>query len=164
MPASIPDILQNIEDQLPAFWRLVTATTFVMGFFFALRAFMEFKVYGELRVMMSQSTNVMKPLSTLFLAVMFLFWPDVIHNAVTSLFGSPDIAPGTGSKIFVILGHLVQLIGFISFIRGWLLLGRAAHQGGQQPGMVSKGIAHIIGGVLAVNIFQTWKLVEALFT
>jgi hypothetical protein len=44
----------------------------------------------------------------------------------------------------------MQFIGFLAFLRGWLMI---AHSGqpGVQPGSISKGIIHIIGGILAIN-------------
>lgn len=166
--ASIPDIIKHLHDQLPDFWRLTTAVTFVMGLFFAFRSFFEFKIYGEMRVMMSHSTNVMKPLSTLVVAIILLFWPDVVQHAMVTFFQEkrPWTPEGHGfdpTSIYVMIGQVVQLLGFIAFIRGWILLARAAHQGGQQPGIIGKGITHIVGGVLAINIFETWRIIQATF-
>ncbi len=165
---NIPDIIKHLSEQVPDFWRLTTAVTFVMGLFFTLRSFFEFKIYGEMRVMMSSSTNIMKPLSTLLVAIMLLFWPDVVHNAMITFFQHPRPYSATHegfdiSSIYVILGHVIQIVGFIAFIRGWILLARSAHQGGQQPGMIGKGITHIMGGIFAVNIFETWRIIQATF-
>jgi intracellular multiplication protein IcmC len=165
---SIPDIIRHLNDQVPDFWRLATAVTFVMGLFFAFRSFFEFKIYGEMRVMMAHSTNVMKPLSTLIVAIVLLFWPDMIHQAMLTFFqhGRPYAAGEQGfdpSSVYTMIGHLIQIVGFIAFVRGWILLARAAHQGGQQPGMLGKGITHIIGGIFAVNIFETWRVIQATF-
>ena len=44
----------------------------------------------------------------------------------------------------------MQFIGFLAFLRGWFII---AHSGqpGVQPGSISKGIIHIVGGILAIN-------------
>ena len=165
---SIPDVIRHLNDQVPDFWRLATAVTFVMGLFFAFRAFFEFKIYGEMRVMMSYSTNIMKPLSTLIVAIMLLFWPGIVHNTMITFFQHPrPYGPGSQgfdpSSIYTMMGNIIQLVGFIAFIRGWILLARAAHQGGQQPGMIGKGITHIVAGIFAVNIFETWRIIQATF-
>ncbi|MGD9108486.1 MAG: type IV secretion protein IcmC [Gammaproteobacteria bacterium] len=162
------DIIKHLNEQVPDFWRLATAVTFVMGLFFAFKSFFEFKIYGEMRVMMSYSTNIMKPLSTLIVAVVLLFWPDVIHHTMYTFFQHtrPYSAGQEGfdpTATYVMAGHIVQIIGFVAFIRGWVLLARAAHSGGQQPGMVGKGITHLIGGIFAVNIFETWRIIQATF-
>jgi intracellular multiplication protein IcmC len=49
---------------------------------------------------------------------------------------------------------IIQLIGMIALLRGFLILSKATGQGAQ-PGTISKGFIHIIGGVLAVNIVAT---------
>ena len=165
---TIPDIIKHLNDQVPDFWRLATAVTYTMGLFFAFRSFFEFKIYGEMRVMMSYSTNIMKPLSTLIVAIILLFWPDMLHHSLMTFFSHPrPYAPGRSGfdpgSIYAMIGNIVQIIGFIAFIRGWVILARAAHQGGQQPGIIGKGISHIVGGVFAINIFQTWRIVQATF-
>ncbi len=44
----------------------------------------------------------------------------------------------------------MQFIGFLAFMRGWMLIAHAG-QPGVQPGSISKGIIHIVGGILAIN-------------
>ena len=56
-----------------------------------------------------------------------------------------------------ILG-VIQIIGIISFIRGWVMLAKATNPG-QQPGAISKGITHVVGGILAVNIYTFIEVV-----
>lgn len=46
--------------------------------------------------------------------------------------------------------QFIQLVGLISFIRGWFILSQAGGSGAQQ-GSFGKGIVHIIGGILAIN-------------
>lgn len=43
----------------------------------------------------------------------------------------------------------IQIIGVISFLRGWLII-KAAMEGGQAT--IPQGITHIVGGAMAVNI------------
>ena len=43
---------------------------------------------------------------------------------------------------------------------GFLILTKATGQGAQ-PGTISKGFVHIIGGVLAINIVQTINMLQA---
>ena len=48
----------------------------------------------------------------------------------------------------------IQVIGLIAFLRGWLLITKSTGEQ-PQPGAVSKGFIHVIGGVLAINITCT---------
>ena len=53
---------------------------------------------------------------------------------------------------------LLQVIGVISFVRGWVLLARSQGQG-SQPGSMGKGVIHIFGGVMLMNIVATVNIV-----
>jgi len=71
----------------------------------------------------------------------------------TDLFGYAS-ANGIGdqwSQFSNTLLLFVQLIGFLSFIRGWFIIAGTAQQS-QQGATMGKGLTHIIGGVLAINL------------
>ncbi len=53
---------------------------------------------------------------------------------------------------------IVQLIGVIAFIRGLVLLTHIGHGHGQQ-GSVGKAAAHIIAGILCINLYQFLQVV-----
>lgn len=44
----------------------------------------------------------------------------------------------------------MEFIGFLAFLRGWFIIAQSG-QPGVQPGSISKGIIHIVGGILAIN-------------
>ena len=52
----------------------------------------------------------------------------------------------------------IQLVGFIAFVRGWFILSSAASPGGAQQGAFSKGLTHIIGGIIAINFVPFMRL------
>ncbi len=53
----------------------------------------------------------------------------------------------------------MEFIGFIAFIRGWFMIANAG-QPGVQPGTISKGIIHIVGGILAINFLPLVQAVQ----
>ncbi len=55
----------------------------------------------------------------------------------------------------------VQVIGFIAFIRGWLIIKNAVEGAGQAT--VPQGLTHIIGGTMAINIGTMIQLFDATF-
>ncbi len=166
--ASLGTILQNIVNELPGLWRFITAATYLAGFWCAFRAMYELKEYGELRMMMSVHTDMRKPLTELFVAIILLYWPSLLQVMLQSTFGSPNILAYTapsGSQyklMFELAGRIVQFIGFVSFIRGWVLFTHIGSHGGQ-PGMFGKATAHVFAGLLAINIFGTWQMLEKIF-
>ena len=50
----------------------------------------------------------------------------------------------------------MRVIGAISFIRGWVILTRVSKHA--QPGTFGKGLTHVIAGILAINIYETWEI------
>ena len=74
---------------------------------------------------------------------------------------NPIAYPGGKSQYTLLIqvcGNIIQIIGFIAFVRGWVLLARIGQQG-SRPGELGKAIMHMIGGLLAANMFGTWKLI-----
>ncbi|OGT22635.1 MAG: hypothetical protein A3C55_04225 [Gammaproteobacteria bacterium RIFCSPHIGHO2_02_FULL_42_13] len=166
--ASLAQILQNLNNELPGLWRFVTAATYLAGFWCAFRAMYELKEYGELRMMMSVHTDMRKPLTELLVAIVLLYWPSLLGAMLKSTFGSPNILayPGPTNTqyelMFKLAGGIVQFIGFVAFIRGWVLFTHIGSHGGQ-PGMFGKAVAHVFAGLLAINIFGTWQILETIF-
>lgn len=69
---------------------------------------------------------------------------------------------GTGNMAAAVTGVLtfIRMIGYIAFIRGWLMLNQSA-QG--KDGMMSRALTHICGGVAAINIKTTAYMLAATF-
>lgn len=56
----------------------------------------------------------------------------------------------------------IRMIGYIAFIRGWLML-NAAGQGQAKDGMIGRGLTHLGGGVACINITIVAKILAATF-
>ena len=54
-----------------------------------------------------------------------------------------------------------QIIGFISFIRGWLILKNSVEGTGQAT--MAQGLTHIFGGALAINIYYILNVLDYTF-
>jgi len=57
----------------------------------------------------------------------------------------------------------VQLIGAISFVRGWLIMKKVMEGGASGNVTLSAGLTHILGGCLALNIYAFLLLMDATF-
>ena len=169
------DILRNIASTLEPVEKMITGIAYVIGIAFAFKAIYSLKAYGEARSMMSSNTaNMKEPLTYLFVAGIFIYLPAAMNLLMTTTFGNDVIlqyAPlnssnstinalfGSSSTVGKPLTMIIQVIGLIAFIRGWLLIARASGQGGQ-PGSTGKGLMHVFGGILAVNIVKTLEIVN----
>lgn len=69
---------------------------------------------------------------------------------------------GSGNMAAAITGVLtfIRMIGYIAFIRGWLMLNQSA-QG--KDGMMSRAFTHIGGGIAAINVKTTAYMLAATF-
>ena len=66
---------------------------------------------------------------------------------------------GAGSSVGKPLTLIIQTVGLAAFVRGWLLIARGA-SGGQQQGGMGKGLVHVLGGIMAINIVQTVTIIN----
>ncbi|WED43628.1 type IV secretion protein IcmC [Legionella cardiaca] len=168
------DILNNIANNLIPVERLVTGAAYLIGLAFAFKAIYSLKVYGEARTMMSSNTSIKEPLAYLLVAGIFIYFPTGLAILLQTTFGSSSIlqyAPvdsnnyaitavfGSGSTIGRPLAIIIQTIGVIAFVRGWVLIARSTSQG-QPPGGTGKGLIHVFGGILAMNIVATLQIVN----
>lgn len=69
---------------------------------------------------------------------------------------------GSGTMAAAITGVLtfIRMIGYIAFIRGWLMLNQSA-QG--KEGMMTRAFTHIGGGIAAINVKTTAYMLAATF-
>ncbi|KTC86352.1 hypothetical protein [Legionella brunensis] len=168
------DILNNIANNLLPVERLVTGAAYLIGLAFAFKAIYSLKAYGESRTMMSTSTSIKEPLAYLLVAGIFIYFPTGLAILLQTTFGSSSIlqyAPvnsdnqaitavfGTGSTIGRPIAIIIQTLGVIAFVRGWVLIARSASQG-QPPGGTGKGLVHVFGGILAMNIVATLQIIN----
>ncbi|WP_133129397.1 type IV secretion protein IcmC [Legionella yabuuchiae] len=168
------DILTNIAKNLEPVDRLLTGAAYLIGLSFAFKAIYTLKVYGEARTMMSSHTSIKEPVMYIFVAGIFLFIPTAFQMLLNTAFGYTNVlayAPvnssnntldalfGPNSAVGRPLSMLIQTIGLIAFIRGWVLVARSAAQG-QPPGGTGKGLMHVFGGILAMNIVGTIQIIN----
>lgn len=172
--ASQVNILTNLANSLVPVQRLITGGAYLMGCAFLFKAIYSLKVYGEARTMMSSNTSVKEPVVYLMVGAIFIYFPTAFSMLMQSTFGYQNVlqyAPvnssnqaldtlfGSGSAVGRPLSMLIQVIGLIAFVRGWVLIARSASQG-QPPGGTGKGLVHVFGGILAINIVGTINMIN----
>jgi hypothetical protein len=112
-------------------------------------------IVGTILVVVGQSLDVM--LSSIF-GVGGIADSSVVTYAIASNFG-----PNTQQFQMAVYAALTffQLIGMIAFIRGFLILKSAVEGSGQAT--IAQGLTHIIGGVLAINIYYFLVVMDTTF-
>ncbi len=169
------DIIKNIADNMEEVQKLITGFAYIAGLFFMLKAVMALKQYGESRTAMSAGNSHLKePMMYFLVGAFLLFFPSGLAVILQTTYGSDTLMEyqaidsknatwdglfGSGSAVGRSLVIIIQTVGGIAFVRGWILIARGASQG-QQPGGTGKGLVHVFGGVLALNIVSTLQIIN----
>jgi intracellular multiplication protein IcmC len=173
-PLGITDLstmIAALRSNLPHVVRLIVAIAYVMGLWMIYTSLYTLKIYGDLRTMMSSQAGLSGPLIKLVLGVFLLLMPGIVKVGIYSLWGTgysildyPEPITIWSSWQPVINGVLdvVRVFGYIAFLRGFVMLGRATRQGAPQ-GLNGKGLIHIVGGILAINIIGTVEIIRHTF-
>lgn len=166
--ADATQILINLSDSLGPVSQLISGAAYLIGISFAFKALYHLKIYGELRTMMSSNTSFKEPMAYLFVAAIFIFLPTGVSLIMSTTFGYANplaysewpSAGGTSvSPGMIAVFRLVQVIGLIAFIRGWIFIVKSQGQGAQ--GGFGKGLTHIFGGIAGMNIIGTAQVISA---
>ncbi len=171
-------ILVNVANNLVPVEPMLTGGAYIMGIGFAMKAIMSLKQMGENRN--NGAGGLKEPIVYFFVASMLVYFPTGFAVVMNTTFGyssplsyttltSTNSATfnslfGPNSETGAALVYIIQLIGMVAFIRGWVLIARTASQG-QPPGGTGQGITHIVGGIFAMNIVGTIQIIiNTLFT
>jgi intracellular multiplication protein IcmC len=171
MATDITTMIINFSNTLGPVNKLVTGLAYVMGIGLYFRAIYHLKIYGDMRTMMSSNTSIKTPIIFLLIGSVFIFMPTALSIVMRSTFGYSGINPLTdfpgysnhNTLAMAAVLKVVQFVGLVSFIRGWMFLVNAASAHGGQPGTTGKAFTHIIGGLMAMNIAGTATLLSNTF-
>ncbi|MEC8460899.1 MAG: hypothetical protein VXY77_01690 [Pseudomonadota bacterium] len=166
---TVSTVMTNINDQIDYVKLFIIGISYLLGAGFCISAVMKLKKYGTRTAFMAVETSMLGPLLQFFIGVSLFYLLDLFKVINTTLYGESNSMFATAESVFNYDGtnqnsdyeiyitpifSIVQIIGLISFLRGWSQLVRATAAGQSQPGSIPKGITHIVAGVLAVNIYQ----------
>jgi intracellular multiplication protein IcmC len=172
--ASQANVINNIAKTLVPIEHLITGAAYLMGVGFAFKAVATLKQHGENRLGSQSQSSFKEPILYFLVAAVFLYFPTALSVLLDTTFGYTNVLAysslqtnnqalntlfGSSSKMGQSLALIIQVIGLIAFLRGWILISRSATQG-QQPGGTSKGIMHVVGGILAMNIVGTLQVLN----
>lgn len=180
----IQDMLVNIQSILNPGLALMLAISFIIGVYFVLKGLLKLKSFAMPLTQMSQPGELSGPVIHILIGAVLIYIPtstDVLSNTlfgsgVTSLFNASGAANvynlGQASSLLSLTSgvtlesqwatlintvvYYMQFIGFLAFLRGWIIL---SHHEKGQPSETSKGIIHIVGGILAINFLPLVKAI-----
>jgi intracellular multiplication protein IcmC len=162
-------VLQSVQSNLPPVFRMLVATTFVLGIWFMTDAIFRLKKYGQARTMMSTNASMAKPIILFLIGLGLLYFPTLIDVSIQTVwnYGSSSVLrypdqPTMWQAFVNPIIDLIRVFGLLAFIRGMVILTRLAHES-PQPGSLGKGLMHITGGIMAINIVGTIDIIKGTF-
>jgi hypothetical protein len=166
----LTNFVGNIQDAMVS---LLSVVAFAMGVFLIIRGLMKGAKYGT----DPRSHSVPTIVTNLAIGTILIVIGQSLGSMLLTIFGSNTITSSSvvlgwtavqnlgASTQFVnaITAALTffQLIGMIAFIRGWYIIKSAVEGAGQAT--VAQGFTHIIGGVLAINIYSFLEIMDQTF-
>lgn len=182
----LQDVLENLRELLGPLTTLLLIISFTAGIGMVFRGLGLLKAFGMPLTQASRPGELAGPLVYIFVGTILIYLPSTTDILTKTIFGNDKKSIVDGGTLNLaalgrasdqLLGYApitiegkwadladtvvlyVQFIGFLAFIRGWFIISHAG-QPGVQPGSISKGITHIIGGLLAVNFLPMFEVLS----
>lgn len=182
----IQDILVNLQVIINPAIRMLLAVSLILGIIFIIKGLMLLKAFA---LPINQSTKpgeLSGPILYLLVGTVLIYIPTSTDVLSSTLFGSnlPSIFSSPGqpniynmqeaskelgyvsvalesqwATLINTVVYYMQFIGFIAFLRGWIIISHAGQQGAQ-PEALTKGIIHVVGGILAINFLPLVKAIS----
>lgn len=160
---TIGSMFANFSGSVLAIIKLIKVAAYIIGVFLVVGSIFKFSQLGQGQV------QAKTPLIMFFSGIGIFALTGTVSLAMQTMAmgsGPGDILmPSTGggaSTQAAIQGVMlfIRMIGYIAFIRGWLLLNQNA-QG--KEGTIGRALTHIFGGVAAINVAWTAKMLANTF-
>ncbi|MHB1947078.1 MAG: hypothetical protein ACYCQI_03050 [Gammaproteobacteria bacterium] len=161
--ANIETMIKNLGTAVPNLMQLVTALAYIIGMFMIAKGIIGLKEYGESRTSRSSDEHSLKGAALLiFVGTALLYLPSSVSVGISTFWShaTPFAYETTSSDSWAALIRnvflIVQLVGTIAFIRGLIIL---SHAGASHQGNFGKGMAHIIGGIFCINLYEFLQVI-----
>lgn len=168
-------MLTNLSASFDNIWFLCVSITFVIGFSLTVRGVMMYSILARQTMSSAQKGEIAGPLVHIVVGIILMYLPSTVDTSLITVFGKSDVSQATDLVAYQALSGIeqwnaisdvivkyVKLVGLIAFIRGWVILSKMGHAGAQ-PGSMGKGLIHVIGGVLLLNIVDTFNILAETF-
>ncbi len=133
-------MLSNLNEQIPYLFKFVGGLAYLGGIFFVIRGLYGLREYAESQGKMMQQKGLAGPMSFIFLGAMLIYLPTTKDALLMTVYGNTNISPYVGyaeansaaDELGMVLVHIVQFVGFVSFVRALFLFHKVGNQQGQQ--------------------------------
>lgn len=90
-----------------------------------------------------------------------IYGPSTSVQTLLSYSSSGSKLPENTAKMAMLLIMCIRLVGYIAFIKGWLILKRIGSGSQGSDEVFSKALVHLFFGVAAINIVETVNIVSS---
>lgn len=185
--ADLQTVLNNLSRIIVPLTAMVLVISYMAGVYMIIHGLSMMKKLGNISTAyQAQPGELGGPLVSIFVGAVLIYLPSSTDTFMESIFGTTASIFGFGSDINYanlgqgasLLGYVggdtfqqqwaslantlvlyIQFIGLLSFIKGWFIISKAAAPG-QQPGVMAKGITHIVGGIVAMNFVGAVNIIS----
>ncbi|MBY0544695.1 MAG: hypothetical protein K2Q14_04010 [Gammaproteobacteria bacterium] len=158
MMINAAQMLENIDAQLPYFYSAVSGFAYLCGLFFMIAGIHAFKEFGN-GAMSGNKLAMKEPLAYIIIGAMLIYLPTAKDVFLTTVYGTATVSAYVGygvsdtfNEMGKVIVDIVQFVGFIAFVRGLMMMHKVGVGQTQQGASFNKGLTHLIGGVIAMNI------------
>lgn len=162
------DMLVNISHIVPQLMQLATALSYVSGMWLMISSIASMSKATTFASPQQGQVSMGSLLRKLFVGAGLVYLPSVVDIGTVTLFSTTtpiSYITQTSSKLAQFINdafQIIYLIGVISYIKGLYELayeGTFQSQDGNHHSRFKKGITHMIGGALCINIQLTLQMV-----
>lgn len=165
---------ENVQEMFIAFsnsysgiWKFMLGTSYLIGLFLMCAS-----VFAWSKVMEGRSNMSLKVPISLFIVGTLIFQIknaltviedtfSMAHDGVLGAAGGGGGGSAAGAGAVAAIMGFVQILGFIAFVRGFLILHK--YNTGEQRDGLGRAITHIVGGAMAINIKWTAAMLADTF-
>lgn len=165
---------ENVQEMFIAFsnsysgiWKFMLGISYLVGLFLMCAS-----VFAWAKVMEGRSNVSLKVPISLFIVGTLVFQIksaltviedtfSMTHDGVLGAAGGGGGGSAAGAGAVAAIMGFVQILGFIAFVRGFLILHK--YNTGEQRDGLGRALTHIIGGAMAINIKWTAAMLADTF-
>lgn len=175
VPFTLDVALDNLSQAFTNIGLLIVAVSYVTGFFMFVKGVMMYRIFANQTFGSAQRGELAGPLVLILVGSLLFYFPSTLDTSLLTIFGSTSISSSNelvayqslqGSEQWYRVADVcikyIKLVGYVAFVRGWIILSKMSNSG-SQPGSVGKGAIHVIGGILLINIVDTFNLLATTF-
>lgn len=165
---------ENVQEMFIAFsnsysgiWKFMLGISYLVGLFLMCAS-----VFAWAKVMEGRSNVSLKVPISLFIVGTLIFQIksaltviedtfSMTHDGVLGAAGGGGGGSAAGAGAVAAIMGFVQILGFIAFVRGFLILHK--YNTGEQRDGLGRALTHIVGGAMAINIKWTAAMLADTF-